>query len=242
MAWSNPIQDVQFHATTSGTTLTFVPSAPIEVGTLLVLHMTTNTAFTVSSTADNATGVGVANNYIPLATNTAPAIPNGKTIYCLVTRRILTTHTVTITIGAAATVRTGRMITVTGAGPPSVLDPLSPTQAASGASPMSVGPTAAPKQSGEFAVLFTVWNNTALGLSGVANSGAGWTLGATDTGNGTATPYEVNYSYRKDASAALTDAHTFTAWSNIGGEIVSFKLPTEISDSYNSGIPEVVFS
>lgn len=219
MAFVGPIQDRQFNSVVSGTTYTFSPSATIAVGSLIALYIISNTAQVFSTCADNSTQAGTANSYTAEAAITGTGI-KGQLIWCVATRSILSTDTITVTILGAATIRTGRMVTFTGVATTSPRDSL--VQNSFAASPVSLT-TAALASAGELCLLFTGWNNTAAGLSGVANSGAGFTLGAAATGTGGTTPEEVNYSSDLSVgTAAATDAHTFTSWNNMVGTIVTF--------------------
>ena len=107
---------------TSGTTLTFQPDSTVAVGDLLVICMAcdNNNATTPTVTcADNSASGGTANAYTVTTRNSGQALPGagvaGSLIYCLVTRQIETTDTITATLSNAVTPKALVAQTFTGA-------------------------------------------------------------------------------------------------------------------------------
>lgn len=211
MAWAR-VESKQFNSAVSATTLTWSPAATIPIGTLLLLGYCSNSSSTISTIADNSTQTGTANAYsVSLGTAVGTTLKGGL-IWCVTTRSILTTDVITITFLAAATRRSGYLVTFTGQNGSTPVD-LSAVATAitTSASNLVMGPTAALAASGELAVGFSFYRG-GLNPSGVSDATSGYTLATANAGQADATVnVETNYAWKTTAgTAAETDTQSFS--------------------------------
>lgn len=190
--------------------------ATLPVGTLVVLG--TAGVSGVSGVADNSTQAGTANSYTVRTTITQGAGGNITVAWCILTRSLLTTDTITITFSFTSSRCAARFSAWSGVDP-SPLD--ANANAGVTASPLSVGPTGTLAGTGELAICHVGWLSTAV-ASGVVDT-AGFTLASTSSGGATSRVEAIEAHNLGVGTAAQTDAMTFTSITSAAGEILTFK-------------------
>lgn len=226
MAWVGPIQNVAFSSTTAAATLTFSPTATMAVGTLVVIGWNVNANQpNATSCADNSTQAGTANTWTLLG-GVGGANLGGSSVYCRLTRSILSTNVITVTLPiATGNRRSGRMLSFTGvvAAGSALEQGLNVNPQTT--SPITLGPTSlvGPISAGGLVLAFSYWRGGAV-ASGFSNSTGGYTAVATTSSGGTTSRHEVNAAYKSPTTtAAETDVHAFTSVTIVGGQIMVFK-------------------
>lgn len=227
MAFSSVRATGSFSDITSGASLTWSPSADIEVGDTVALDFTTNVVHSVSTVSDNSSQPGSANVYTirPSRTGTASSF---TWVYLLkATRKILTTDVITVTMQSVATRRSGHLTAlVSGNGNPRF-------EVAAGATNDLASPV--PFQS--TATLYSADCAAIIG-HGVKNAGvaSGFTqtvpavdgvtwiahpLGAVSAaGSGTGVETNTVYSLDIGSASAFTANDTYTAQTVAHGEVL----------------------
>lgn len=205
-------------AASTGTTLAVTGfGSTLPVGTLIVLGVTNNAGAGVTTCVDNSTQAGTANSYT-IRTRVASGSSTMQVVWCVLTRSLLSTDSITVTMGSASR-RAMRVMAFSGAAATSPIDKTA--SASTVASPLTVGPTAVLAQTGELAVCMRGWVGGAV-ASGFADS-SGFT--ALSTSSGGVTPrVEAVEAYKLGVgTAAVTDSMTFTSMTGVSGELLTFK-------------------
>lgn len=216
------VDKATFASAVSAATYTFTGfSSDIQVGEFLAIGMGAFTTLkTVSTASDNSTQAGTANTYTVRATISGSVAQQAISL-CLVTRKILTTDTITITISGASASRSGLLLRFTGVASTSVDQGASAVSIAT--SPITLGPTAALSGAGELAVGFSTYKGSSTtptfsdSTSGY-NAVQGVNSGAASNMIETCAGYNLSV-----GAAATTDAHTWvTGIGQLNGEILTF--------------------
>lgn len=197
------------------------PSATIPVGTLWVMGWCGNLQSITAACSDNSTQPGAANVYNAIAP-AGGSVLSGGIIWCMTTRAILTSDTITPTFSGAGFSRaSARYKTFTGVDTASPLDKTAQVNNLT-ASPCVMGPTAALVANDELAVSASFWKAGAA-LPGTAST-AGYNVTVTNSG-GTTTRVDVGLGHKLPVgTAAETDTHTWSSAPTAGcGQIATFK-------------------
>lgn len=216
-------KDVDF-ASAAGTTFTLSPvGADAEVNDLICIGWCANAAsVTVSSLNDNSSQPGAANTY----TNNTPRSTtacSGGTAYCKVTRRILTTDTITLTLNTSCTRRASNMgIFVPANGNP-VLDQLVGVTADT-SSPVQYATSGTLAAAASLIVPFGQWRGGAVGSGWVGFGGAGYAdLDASSSGGSTSRhEARCRYNLNVGSTSAITISETYTSITTAHGELMTF--------------------
>lgn len=239
----------QFGSNASAATITFTGfGATIPVGSLLVFDWDENVAsLTVTSVADNSAQAGVANAYsinTPLSGTTL----SFGTVYCWVTRSILATDTITITLSAAGTRRGGTLRCWTLANGVPVLDRVASVTADT-TSPVTLASTGTLNASDELAVAMRGWLGGAVASGYAHTTPAGFTNATSGLSAGTSTRVEANMSFDDNlaSSTAFADDATYTSITRAHGQVLTFRdvvspsAPSvTILDSFNAGATQLL--
>lgn len=222
MTWVGPIESKEFNSAVAAATYTWTTfGANIPIGTLILIGWACEFSTTPSTCADNSAQAGTANSYTIRSSVTATGLKGG-TIWCVTTRQIQTTDTITLTlVSSSPTRRSGRLLTFTGQG----INPFDVAVVATAVtvSPLVIGPSAALAGTDELSVGFGFWKGGAV-LSGVADATTGYTLVASSGSGGTTPRVETNISYKKTAgTAAETDTQSYTSITSAVGELLTFQ-------------------
>ena len=214
--WSGPFENVEnSHGGTGGTTLTISPVNTIPVGTLAVIVGAITSQLTTSA-ADNSTQPGGANAWInPYGTSGAAGTGIAcRLLFCLVTRPILSTDVITMTLNSTSTKRDIRLITFQGC------DPVVNSRLFPGNLNSANSLTASPCQLNNNQVTRTRclsigisgWTGGAVPSGFTDTTGLGFQALAAAAGSGGGSPQvEVNVTYHLDCpTGAFNFTHNFT--------------------------------
>jgi hypothetical protein len=224
VAFASKRADALFGTTVSAATYTFSPSVDIEVGDLIVLSWNANAASqVVSSVADNSTQAGSANSYTVNPTRSGSALSAG-TIYCRkATRKILTTDVITITIGAAQSLRSGCMAAFV---PANAETELAIVQGVTAdiTSPVTYAATGTLPDANCLLVQCSAWRGGAVD-GGYGHNPSGWaTANAGGFSGGGTSRHESHIAYILDSvtNGTVTCEDTYTSITNAHGEVLVF--------------------
>lgn len=218
----------QYSSASSGTTyLLQQPSSTIPAGSFVAgIVACNNASMTVPTIADNSTQAGAANTWTHDS-------PGGLTdlAYCVffcmkTTRAILTTDTVTVTQGAAATRRAGTLNAFSQSNAAAAWDSAVgvPNSGFVTASPVSFT-VPAQTGAGELIIEFAARTAVTVGASGYSHTApAGWTAGTRVQSPSTTPTIEVGVTWiASSASAAsFTNTATYTVISRAFHEVQAF--------------------
>lgn len=196
-------------------------ATPVPAGSLIVMGFSNSGAANVTAASDNSTQAGAANAYTiraRLATNPASI----QVIWCMTTRALLTTDTITLTHDSNSR-RATRILVFSGVATSSPLDQSATAGATVGA--LTVGPTGALAATGEVAIDMVGW------FGGTTASGAadtsGYTLSRTSSGGLTNTVEAISTFKLNVGVAAESDSMSFSSFTAVRGELLTFKaIPT----------------
>jgi hypothetical protein len=224
VAWSNPVESVEFASATTAATFTFSPLGTIPIGSFLFMFCAANAATTFLSAADNSTQAGAANTYVN-ATLASGSTNIGVPVYCLsVTRSILATDVITVTFNATASRRDGRLHTWVPPGGAVSLDVQSGA-ANVAASPLVFASTGAIAEAGSLAVACMAYKSGSVSGFSVP---AGYTASGSFAGSGgTVTIEEGDVVWKGNAgTAAEAPSWTMaTAPTSAVGRLLVFRSP-----------------
>lgn len=212
------LDSVPFGANDTTTAVSFTGFAStIQIGDLIVIGVGVNgTAATIASVADNSSQAGTANSYTVRTTLTANNL-TGVNIWTIATRSILTTDTISVTLGATSNRRSGLFMRFSGAVATSPLDVTAKVQSVTN-TPITMGPTAALAGSGELAVGMS-FTRILVPAPTFSDSTSGYNAVTFATSGGTVETLNTGGSYKLSAgTAAETDAHTWVGLDAQGGE------------------------
>lgn len=225
MAWAGPFADVQVASTASPTSIAFTGfGGTIPIGALLFVIACGNAAtFQASSVADNSTQAGTANSYVERGFPNASALES-EVYTTEVTRSILATDTITMTLSVTGTRVHGRAFYFTGMLTGGAAGNAHTTANGATVSPITCGATGALTDNGELGVMMSFWKGGAV-LSGVSQSTSGYTLATPATGSGgTTSRVECNFSYSTTVpNTGTTAAHAFTSISSGCATLYAFR-------------------
>jgi hypothetical protein len=202
------IESREFLSSTSATTLTISPAATMLVGDWAVLFWVGNVFQGVNSVADNSVQSGTANAWSLVSGIGATNLTLGSST-CWLTRSILSSNTITVTLPSSASRRNLRLVTFRGfvVSPGFNTTDLSTTTVTT--SPVLLTPgVAGVGNIGNLVVGASGWLGGAV-ASGVANSNADWTLITAAGSGGTTTRVEVNVAWGQGIGAVTN--HSFTS-------------------------------
>lgn len=221
MSWSGPIENVPWANATGALDMTFTGfGSTIPIGTFVYIANCQNTGSATTTCVDNSTQTGAANVWTVRAAANGTT-HHGRIMWCVLTRSLLTTDTITVHNTAPGSRQSGLLLTFNGplASPVDVA-------AASGiltTSPCAVGPTATLAGSAELAIAAHYWKGGAV-ASGVADATSGYTLITPTSSGGITTREECCVSYKFPAgTAAESNTKSFTSISNCVAELMTFK-------------------
>lgn len=228
MAWTGPIETIGWANATGALDMTFTGfSATIPVGTLVFIANCQNSGSATTTCVDNSTQAGAANVWTVRAAVNGTT-HHGRIMWCVLTRSILTTDTITVHNTAPGSRQSGMLLTfTTPLGSPVDVAVASGTLTTS---PCAVGPTATLAGTGELAMACHYWKGGAV-ASGVADATSGYTLVTPTSSGGTTTNEEACVSYKPTAgTAAESNTKTFTSITNCVAEIITFKPAATAAD------------
>lgn len=201
---------------TSSTSFPHTVGLAVPAGTLLIVGVTNNGGGTFTI-ADNSAQAGTANSYT-VRTAVVQGTARVQVAYCYLTRALLSTTTITITLSAS---RFAAAFYCFSGADPTPLDQ-SATKGVT-TSPLSVGPTGVLAASTELAINMVGWFGGAT-TSGASGTTAGYTLGTPLNSGGVTSRVELVTAYKIGAgTAAETSAMTFTSITSAAGNLLTFK-------------------
>ena len=199
----------------------------IPAGSLIVISECQNIASAACTAADNSTQAGAANSYTS-RTAVNGTTHHGRHLWCVTTRDILSTDTITLSQGTGFGTRTSIMLTTWIVPLSSSPIDASATMAGTGTSPCAMGPTGALLDATELTLASHWWKGGAV-ASGVADATTGYTLIAPVSSGGVTTREEACVSWKiPSGTAAESDTKTFTSITNAVGEMLTFRTTAEL--------------
>lgn len=227
-----PVAGAKFAASVSGTTITLSPSATINVGDVILIEIAINAASGATACTDNSTQAGTANAYTRRTVRTGTTF-GYQTIWCIATRSILTTDTITITV--ASTSR--RAATMTAFRPSNgnaqfVSSPSGVTNDTT--SPVDFPATGVLGASDYLVWVGSGWKGavTSAGTAYGAFAGVPWrssvvTWSSNSGGSTTCVQTDAIWAVNIGSTASITVQITYTSITSAGGEVLLFSdVPT----------------
>ncbi len=222
-------------STTSNTTVTASFTSNVAAGSLIVLGWSANTTSLTATVADNSSQSGSANVYTATPVRVTSTM-NGGGAYCKVTRPILSSDVITVTLSASATRKglTSQVWNMTNGNP--VLNTTAALVDSDTSSPVGASSsTGTLADAHSMCVKLSYWIGGAVG-AGWAHStpASGWTSATGGISGGTTTRVECNIAFVDDvgATTSFTASDTYTSITGGALQVLTFTDLVPASSNY----------
>lgn len=213
-----------FHSdASSGTTLTFVPGVTIPAGSTITIGWAAPGSVQTSACADNSVQAGTANAYTRRTAVTSGATLKGGLVHCTkTTRAILAANTITLTLNASVTRRTGVMQWWLPSNSNPVIGANTSQNNGDTTSPVAL-PALTPDNLHSLVVVGQFWwNGASTGVSGAGSANPSATLGVHSSGPSTAIEVTMCTTPDINSVAAFTPTLSYTTITNGCADAINF--------------------